>query len=259
MKKDYLSYVIDNRISGFKHPTREKIIEVFSKTQNRTDEVEDIVDAFFSSLNGELGHLNESALLNLQYTLVNSCFYFCEFLLNNNVDNELVYNASDFFINQASSVTTETQAKHFLTELALVNYDLFAKKRLVSYSHIIERSIKFIEHGLYSAIKLKDVAEYVGLTPQYLTTLFKKETGNTLYQFIKDKKMEEAKMLLSFSNESVTTIADALGFSSSAHFSNTFKKYTDFSPIEYRQTGSNQKPPHYSSDKLFINPTKPLC
>ncbi len=241
IKKEYMSYAISNRISGFKHPTREKIIEVFYKTQNSSDNVENIVDAFFSSLNGEQGHLNENALINLQYTLVNSCFYFCEFLLNNNVDNELVYNTSDYFINQASSVTTETQAKQFLTELALVNYELLAKKRLVSYSHNIERSIKFIEHSLYSIIKLKDVAEHVGLTPQYLTTLFKKETGKTLYQFIKDKKMEEAKMLLSFSNESITTIADALGFCSSAHLSNNFKKYSGFSPLYYRKTGGGKK------------------
>lgn len=234
MEKEYMKYVINNRISGFKHPTREKIIEVFYKMQNHTESIDGIVDVYFNSLNGEVGHLNENSLINLQYTLVNSCFYFCEFLLNNNVDNELVYNTSDYFINQASSVTTQAQAKKFLTDLAKANYDLLAKKRLVTYSYNVERSIKFIEHGLYSTIKLDDVAEDVGLTPQYLTTLFKKETGKTLYQYIKEKKMDEAKMLLSYSNESVTTIADALGFSSSAHFSNAFKQYTRLSPLEYR-------------------------
>ncbi len=173
--------------------------------------------------------------MNLRYTLVNDCFYFCEYLLGYNVDKELVYNASDYYINQINRINKPDDALKFLEELTDTFFELAQKKRLVSYSFRIERSLQYIDQKLYSPVTLEEVAAAVSVTPQYLTTIFREETGMTLYQYIRNRKIDEAKMLLLYSNEPITTIANALGFSSNAHFSASFKSVTGHTPSSFRR------------------------
>ena len=234
MKRECYRYILNNRMSGFHHPTRENIMGLFRQVQHSDGTIKEKVRHYFAELNGEQGVLNENDLTNLRYTLVNDCFYFCEYLLSNNVDNELVYNVSDYYINQVNGIKTQNEAMEFLEELAETFFELLAKKRLATYSFHVEKSIKYIDQKLYAQITLNDVAQAVGLTPQYLTTLFRQETGQTLYQYIKQKKIDEARMMLLYTGEPVTTIASSLGFSSSAHFAFAFQSAVGCTPTEFR-------------------------
>lgn len=234
MNHELYRYIFNNRVSGFHHPTRENIMGAFFAAQNADASIEDKVNHFFSKLNGEQGVLSDKDLTNLHYTLVNDCFYFCEYLLSNNVDAELVYNSSDYYINQINGVKTRAQAMKFYAGLAETFFELSTRKRIKLYSFHIEKSINFINQKLYTQLTLNDVAESVGLTPQYLTTIFRRETGKTLYRHIIERKIDESKMLLLYTSESMTTIASSLGFSSSAHFSSVFRNMTGLNPTEFR-------------------------
>ena len=234
MKRQCYDYILNNRISGFQHPTRENIMGLLWEAQRSGEDVHQRINRYFSRLSGEKGVLGESELTNLHYTLVNDCFYFCEFLLSRNVDNELVYNSSDYFINQVSGVKNQAQAMKLFEELTEVFFELLTYGRAENYSYHVEKSIKYIDQKLYAPLTLEEVARHVGLTPQYLTTLFKQNTGKSLYRYIKEKKIEEAKMMLLYTGESMTTIASSLGFAGSAHFSQAFKAVTGSSPTEFR-------------------------
>ena len=63
------------------------------------------------------------------------------------------------------------------------------------------------------------------LSRPYLSRRFKKETGESLTDFILKEKTEEAKRLLRYSGKSLTAIGNYLGFSSQSHFARVFKKY----------------------------------
>jgi AraC-like DNA-binding protein len=51
---------------------------------------------------------------------------------------------------------------------------------------------------------------------------------------VEERKIDESKMMLLYTGESMTTIANSLGFSSSAHFSSVFRKLTGHNPTEFR-------------------------
>ncbi|MBD5449507.1 MAG: helix-turn-helix transcriptional regulator [Lachnospiraceae bacterium] len=78
------------------------------------------------------------------------------------------------------------------------------------------------------------IAKHLYLSRPYLSAKFKAETGLSLTDFILKEKTEEAKRLLCYSDKSLLNIGNYLGFSSQSHFSRVFKKYSGYSPSEYR-------------------------
>lgn len=65
---------------------------------------------------------------------------------------------------------------------------------------------------------------------------YKKETGDTINNYLVTKRISEAKELLLLSDLSMTEIAFRIGFKNSQYFSNSFKKNTGFSPKDYRKS-----------------------
>jgi two-component system response regulator YesN len=91
------------------------------------------------------------------------------------------------------------------------------------------------ENYMKSELSLTTVASAVGISPTYLSALFKKETGGTLTDFILGEKTEEAKRLLRYSDRTLSAVSEYLGFSSPGHFSRVFRKYAGTTPNEYRE------------------------
>ena len=86
-----------------------------------------------------------------------------------------------------------------------------------------------------------------------LSTLFKKRTGQPLHCFIKEAKLQEARVLLLYTSQPLTSIASSLGFHSLSHFSKAFKAAEGISPLRFRQQGSDQKPRKFYGDSFLTN------
>lgn len=83
-------------------------------------------------------------------------------------------------------------------------------------------------------LSVKDISDYSHLSTSYVCTFFKAETGITLNQYITQFRMEQAKQLLSDPRYRVNDIASLVGYHDSNYFGKSFRKYTGFSPSEYR-------------------------
>ncbi|REE92771.1 two-component system response regulator YesN [Paenibacillus taihuensis] len=81
----------------------------------------------------------------------------------------------------------------------------------------------------------EDIASYVYLNPDYLSRLFKKETKMSISDYLQLQRIEYAKGLLERSEQSVSDIAVAAGYSNLSYFSTIFKKETGCSPSDYRK------------------------
>ena len=80
----------------------------------------------------------------------------------------------------------------------------------------------------------------------YLTARFRDSLGTSPMRYVNHMRMERAKSLLATTDDSITQVAKAVGFSSIHYFSRYFKEKEGITPIEYReQRQSSVKPPNY--------------
>ncbi len=101
----------------------------------------------------------------------------------------------------------------------------------------IEDIKKYIYNNYGSEIGVEQLAERVYLAPSYLSSLFKKETGQNLSKFIKAYRMEKAKEMLSETNMKIVNISDKVGYSNVSYFCQSFREYYGVSPQKYRDNG----------------------
>jgi two-component system response regulator YesN len=99
----------------------------------------------------------------------------------------------------------------------------------------VVRSIMDFIHSLYmEELSLSYLAAKVHLSPNYLATLFKKEAGTTLNEYVTTTRMYHAKRLLSESNLLIQDIAEKVGYKDVKYFTKLFKKEVGDSPRAYR-------------------------
>lgn len=105
-------------------------------------------------------------------------------------------------------------------------------------SFVIE-IINFVNQNIYNPLNIDTVAHHINMSSGALRAKFKKETGQTLSDYIIEEKIDEAKRLLSCTKNSLADIAQYLCFSSQSHFQNVFKKSIGVTPNVYRKLNKN--------------------
>ncbi|UWX61542.1 helix-turn-helix transcriptional regulator [Chryseobacterium oranimense] len=111
-----------------------------------------------------------------------------------------------------------------------------ASLRVVSlFIELLERQFPIESSDQRLELKTaKDYADRLAVHVNYLNKKLKESTGKTTTEFIADRLIQEAKILLRQTKWNVSEISYALGFEEIAHFSNFFKRKTSFTPMEFR-------------------------
>ena len=94
----------------------------------------------------------------------------------------------------------------------------------------IHSILDWIEDNLESPLSLEKVSERSGYSKWHLQRMFKKETGHSLGQYIRSRKMTEIAQKLKESNEPILYLAERYGFESQQTLTRTFKNYFDVPP-----------------------------
>lgn len=97
------------------------------------------------------------------------------------------------------------------------------------------KTVLYIRKHLNEAIELEKLAEISCLSKDHFIRLFKKELGTTPLQYINQKKIEKAQLLLITEELAVKEIAFQLAFDDYSYFNRLFKKTTGVTPQEYRR------------------------
>jgi two-component system, response regulator YesN len=102
------------------------------------------------------------------------------------------------------------------------------------YSQIVNRVVEFIERDYAKELLLKDMAKELYISENYLTTLFKKDTGVSFKKYMTGVRMRKAAELLRQPKYKVYEIAALVGYDSEEHFCRVFKETMGVTSKEYR-------------------------
>jgi AraC-like DNA-binding protein len=104
-----------------------------------------------------------------------------------------------------------------------------------TYSPEVQAAVEYIKQNFRKRIFLHDLADHVHLQPTYLCSLFKKQTGQSISEYIRVYRISIAKSLLLDTDRKIDDIAAHAGFYDLHHFSRNFKGQVGLTPVQYRQ------------------------
>ena len=99
----------------------------------------------------------------------------------------------------------------------------------------IAKVINHIENNISKEFTNESLADIAHMATNAFSRLFKEHTGSTLQNFIKNKRIHEACLMLLHSNHSIDEIAERTGFANRYHFTRIFSKTRGNSPAKYRR------------------------
>jgi AraC-like DNA-binding protein len=105
----------------------------------------------------------------------------------------------------------------------------------------VKMSMEFLHQNYDRNIQVKEIASSVNLHPGYLQRIFKAHSGQSIMEYLTALRMEKAKMLLLHTDIAVADISDYVGTGSRQYFHALFKKHTQQTPIEYRNSMDSQR------------------
>ena len=95
--------------------------------------------------------------------------------------------------------------------------------------------MKYMKEHYQRDISLSELAEVAGVSPNYLSRLFKEETGINFVDWLNKLRIEKAVQLMENSTMKIYEIAEKVGFSNYKYFSSIFKKITGHTPKQYQK------------------------
>lgn len=99
--------------------------------------------------------------------------------------------------------------------------------------------ITYIDNHYHEELSVEILASVVFLTPDYLSRLFKKATGKSISQYIRQYRMEKARDALLHTHKKVIEIGIQSGYPNYSYFCQSFREYYGSSPEKYRQEHSS--------------------
>lgn len=180
-------------------------------------------------------HLADDPVRSLKNSIICSCTLYARAAIEAGSLPEEAFTLSDTFINaiehaQGGKELTELESEMLDAYCGMVN-DVNDSK----YSNIVLHTINNVNQSLTEKITLKQFADKVFVHPNYLSSLFKKEVGISLFEYILKRKVEESMYYIKYTDMPLAAIADKFHFCSQSYYIKTFKKTLGVTPNWYRR------------------------
>lgn len=232
VKTTYKKLLSENRQNTFSHHSTAHIDAIYKAV--KSGDIDDIVINLQKTLDGEFGVLAKDNQIrskkNLLIIRVSNC---SKAAIDGGVSSETAFTLSDSFI-QTIEKTDDYSLLCDIGEKIPIAFAAKVRETLkCKYSKNIYNCIDIINKHLYEDISLSKISMLINLSPQYISSLFKKEVCVSLSEYILRRKIDEAKYLLTHTNYSILEVSTLLCFNDQSYFTRTFKRFTGITPKKY--------------------------
>ncbi len=175
-------------------------------------------------------------LLRLQMNAVTLLTLVSRAAIEGGLNPSISYSLSDMFATRIANVVAFREVNQITDEIMETYTEAVRQaKEQTEVSRQVVNACDYIRLHLREPISIQEMADRFGYTEYYFSHKFHKETGVTIKEFIRDRRLEEAKVLLTTTNMSVQEISDELQIGSRSYFSVIFREQFGESPTDYRR------------------------
>lgn len=140
------------------------------------------------------------------------------------------------YFNRAEACTTISELRELQFEMIQdLTQRVHRGNESPQVSTAIRRSCDYIRSNVTREISLADAAKVAGYTEYYFTKKFYQEMGIRVADYIKEAKIDHARILLVSTEKSIQNISDTLNFSNRNYFTRVFREVTGMTPAAYRE------------------------
>jgi two-component system response regulator YesN len=152
------------------------------------------------------------------------------------VDSEQLYRITDEFRDIETLDDIEQKIAGLCSRIVDILEQNKKNTAMIRNAKIIEEIQKFIsEHYAEHSLSLEAAADQIGFSAGYIGKLFKNMTGSTFNDYMTHIRMEQAKIFLSATNDTVAQIGERVGVYNVPYFTTLFKKKYGITPSHYRE------------------------
>lgn len=190
-------------------------------------------------LNSILGSIvvqNPGSLNILKARVVELLSILCRSAAEAGVDINLLLKRNSGYISGAIQIDSQQDLCAWLaqaiTEFIESVYEIQDTSRISRLNPVID----FIQKNYTKNLTIADIAEAAYLSPSRLAHVFKEQTGQTIIEYLNRIRINQAKLLLSTTDENCTQICFQVGYNNQSYFNRIFKKVTGVTPKNFRLT-----------------------
>lgn len=142
---------------------------------------------------------------------------------------------SSAFATRIEQLSDHSQTPALMREIFRSYCRLVRKHALTHYSPAVQKAMLLIDSDLSADLSLRSLADHQSISYGYLCALFKRETGKTVSEYVREKRIHHAAHLLATTHLQIQTVALHCGIMDVQYFSKTFKRLMGKTPKEYRE------------------------
>ncbi|WP_408072528.1 helix-turn-helix domain-containing protein [Butyrivibrio sp. JL13D10] len=233
-------YLFKQREEEFTHATLNQEMSGFEYVKN--GDIDSLKRFLVKHRSALLPRLSESPVQQERYLFVSVITTCCRVCIEGGMPSDESYGLSDLYILKMDALNKAEDIKVLYEEMMLDYAGRMKAYQMkhTDYSPKILLCMEFIEKHMHDRITVQTLADELEMNASWLSTVFMREVGVSVSDYIRQKKLTAAKHLLSYNEYSCTDIAEYLGFAGESHFSALFKKYEGITPKEYRKRTYNK-------------------
>ena len=194
------------------------------------------------NMDRDSGRLSHADIRHRRYVAIIGITLCSRAAIDAGVSPASAYRISGYYIGKCDEAQDPAHLLHYrnraIEELAGRVSEKLNRPRGSGYA---ERCRDYIKKHYREKIYLEDIAEALGISPTYLSRLFKKETGICLQDAVNEERIFRAANLLLYSELSLTEIALYVGFPNQSYMGKYFKKLKNITPMAYRELYRNRE------------------
>jgi len=174
--------------------------------------------------------LANTPVRSLKNSLICSCTFMARAAISGGVKPDEAFTLSDAFIQRIEAAPTTNHLSDFEAEMIECFTTRVQTARGSRYSATVNQAMEYIDAHLSEPIAICDIASAVYHNANYLSGLFKRETGETIHSYIVRRRIEEAEYFVRHSSDPIAEIAAFYQFCSQSHFVQCFRKIVGQTP-----------------------------